>query len=187
MMAIMRPESQPPTLIRRRLPILAFTALGLLAAGIVSVVVGLPYLFRVARVEGQAMSPTIRDQDRLLVDKFAYRTNPPQRGDIVMLHYPRNPSKLFVKRVIAAPGDRLQIRDGWVLLNGEPYDDSYVPAEYRSRDDWGPAVVPEGQYFVMGDHRNNSSDSRHWGFVPTNHIVGRIAIRWWPVGDARRF
>jgi signal peptidase I len=172
---------------RRSLAILAVTLLGFIAAGVVTVGMTFPFVFRVARVEGQAMSPTIRDQDRLLVNKLAYRTNRPQRDDIVMMHYPLNPSRLFVKRVIAQPGDRLHIRGGRVFLNGQPYDDSYVPPEVRGAADWGPEVVPDGHYFVMGDRRNNSSDSRHWGFVPAGYIVGRVTLRWWPVSDVRGF
>ena len=92
-----------------------------------------------------------------------------------------------MKRVIAQSGDRLHIRAGLVYLNGQPLDDSYVSPEFRGAGDWGPEVVPEGHYFVMGDRRNNSADSRHWGYVPANYIVGRVTLRWWPTSDARRF
>ena len=122
--------------------------------------------FQVARVEGMSMAPTLQDQDRLIVNKLAYRIGDPKVGDIVMLYYPLKPEKSFVKRVIAEEGDQVRIVDGRVFRNDVPLDDSFVPQEYRSHDDWGPQVIPEGYYFVMGDHRNNSSDSRHWGFVP---------------------
>ena len=92
-----------------------------------------------------------------------------------MLYYPLNPDKSFVKRVIAEEGDQVRIVDGRVYRNDVPMDDDFVPAEYRSHDDWGPQVVPEGYYFVMGDHRNNSSDSRHWGFVPKKYIIGKVS------------
>ena len=170
-----------------RRAILAYVVLGVLAVGLLTVVMSFPLVFRVARIEGQAMSPTLRDQDRVLVSRLAYYTTQPQRGDIVMMHYPRNPSRLFVKRVIGTAGDRLHIRAGRVYLNGQPYDDGYVLPEFRDRADWGPDVVPEGYYFVMGDRRNNSSDSRHWGFVPSKYIVGRVTFRWWPTADTRRF
>ena len=137
--------------------------------------------FQVARVEGQSMAPTLADQDRLIVNKLAYRIADPQRGDIVMLYYPLNPDKSFVKRVIAEEGDTVRIVDGRVYVNDVPLRDDYVPPEYRSHDDWGPQVIPEGYYFVMGDHRNNSSDSRHWGFVPKKYIIGKVQLRWWPV------
>ncbi len=143
--------------------------------------------FQVARVEGLSMAPTLADQDRLIVNKLAYRIGEPRVGDVVMLYYPLNPTKSFVKRVIAEEGDTVRIVDGRVYRNDVPMDDSFVPAEYRSHDDWGPQVVPEGYYFVMGDHRNNSSDSRHWGFVPKKYIIGKVQLRWWPLPHARMF
>jgi signal peptidase I len=143
--------------------------------------------FQVARVEGQSMAPTLADQDRLIVNKLAYRLSVPQRGDIVMLYYPINPDKSFVKRVIAEEGDTVRVVDGRVYVNDVPVRDDFVPPEYRSHDDWGPQVIPEGYYFVMGDHRNNSSDSRHWGFVPKKYIIGKVQLRWWPVPAARVF
>jgi signal peptidase I len=143
--------------------------------------------FQVARVEGQSMAPTLADQDRLIVNKLAYRIGEPHIGDIVMLYYPLNPDKSFVKRVIAEEGDQVRVVDGRVFRNDVPMDDAFVPSEYRSHDDWGPQVVPEGYYFVMGDHRNNSSDSRHWGFVPKKYIIGKVQLRWWPLPHARVF
>jgi signal peptidase I len=144
--------------------------------------------FQVARVEGQSMAPTLADQDRLIVNKAAYRFfEEPQIGDIVMLYYPLNPDKSFVKRVIAKEGDQVRIVDGRVYRNDVPINDDYVPTDFRSHDDWGPEVVPEGQYFVMGDHRNNSSDSRHWKWVPKKYIIGKVQLRWWPLPHARLF
>jgi signal peptidase I len=143
--------------------------------------------FQVARVEGQSMAPTLEDQDRLIVNKLVYRIGEPRRGDIVMLYYPLNPDKSFVKRVIAEEGDTVRIVDGRVYVNDIPLKDDYVQADYRSHDDWGPQVIPEGYDFVMGDHRNNSSDSRHWGNVPKKYIIGKVQIRWWPVTTARVF
>ena len=143
--------------------------------------------FQVARVEGQSMAPTLEDQDRLIVNKLVYRIGEPRRGDIVMLYYPLNPDKSFVKRVIAEEGDTVRIVDGRVYVNDVPLHDDYVPQEYRSHDEWGPQVIPEGYYFVMGDHRNNSSDSRHWGMVPKKYIIGKVQLRWWPVPTARMF
>ena len=143
--------------------------------------------FQVARVEGLSMAPTLGDQDRLIVNKLVYRLSSPRRSDIVMLYYPLNPDKSFVKRVIAEEGDQVRIVDGRVYVNDVPLPDDYVPEEYRSHDDWGPQVIPEGYYFVMGDHRNNSSDSRHWGMVPKKYIIGKVQVRWWPVPQARVF
>lgn len=143
--------------------------------------------FQVARVEGQSMAPTLADQDRLIVNKLAYRIGEPRRGDIVMLYYPLNPDKSFVKRVIAEEGDTIRIVDGRVYVNDVPLRDDFVPAEFRSHDDYGPTVIPEGYAFVMGDHRNNSSDSRHWGFVPKKYIIGKVQLRWWPLPTSRVF
>src|SRR5215212_4410428 len=143
--------------------------------------------FQVARVDGLSMAPTLEDHDRLIVNKLVYEIGEPRPGDIVMLYYPLNPEKMFVKRVIAREGDAVRIVDGRVYVNDVPLHDDYVPAEFRSHDDWGPQVIQQGYYFVMGDHRNNSSDSRHWGPVPKKYIVGKVKVRWWPILDARIF
>jgi signal peptidase I len=143
--------------------------------------------FQVARVDGQSMSPTLEDHDRLIVNKLVYEIGDPRPGDIVMLYYPVNPDKMFVKRVIAQESDTVRIVDGKVYVNDLPLHDDYVPEDYRSHDDWGPTVVPQGYYFVMGDHRNNSSDSRNWGPVPKKYIVGKVKVRWWPIQEARIF
>jgi signal peptidase I len=143
--------------------------------------------FQVARVDGLSMAPTLEDHDRLIVNKLVYELGDPRPGDIVMLYYPLNPDKMFVKRVIASEGDVVRIMDGRVYVNDIPLHDDYVPEEFRSHDDWGPQVIQQGYYFVMGDHRNNSSDSRHWGQVPKKYIVGKVKVRWWPLQDARIF
>jgi signal peptidase I len=143
--------------------------------------------FQVARVDGLSMAPTLEDHDRLIVNKLVYELGEPRPGDIVMLYYPLNPEKMFVKRVIAKEGDRVQIVEGRVYVNDVPLHDDYVPAEFRSHDDLVPTVIQQGYYFVMGDHRNNSSDSRHWGQVPKKYIVGKVKVRWWPLQDARIF
>jgi signal peptidase I len=143
--------------------------------------------FQVARVDGLSMAPTLEDHDRLIVDKLVYEMGDPRPGDIVMLYYPVNPDKMFVKRVIGREGDIVRIVDGRVYVNSEPLHDDYVISEFRSHDDFGPQVIPQGYYFVMGDHRNNSSDSRHWGMVPKKYIVGKVKLRWWPLQDARIF
>ena len=143
--------------------------------------------FQVARVDGLSMAPTLEDHDRLIVNKLVYELGDPRPGDIVMLYYPLDPNKMFVKRVIASEGDAVRIVDGRVYVNDIPLHDDYVPEEFRSHDDWGPEVIQQGYYFVMGDHRNNSSDSRHWGQVPKKYIVGKVKVRWWPLQDARIF
>jgi signal peptidase I len=147
------------------------------------------FVAQIARVDGQSMAPTLGDEDRHIVNKAAYMpwVGEPRVGDIVMLYYPNNPAKAFVKRVIAREGDTIRIVDGKVFRNDVLMDDSFIPSEYRSHDDWGPEVVPEGYYFVMGDNRNHSSDSRHWRFVPKRYIIGKVQLRWWPMPRTRLF
>lgn len=143
--------------------------------------------FQVARVDGYSMAPTLEDRDRLIVNKLVYEIGDPRPGDIVMLYYPVNPDKMFVKRVIAGEGDIVRIDSGRVFVNDQPLQDPYVLEDFRSHEDWGPTVVQQGYYFVMGDHRNNSSDSRHWGQVPKKYIVGKVNARWWPLRAATLF
>ena len=143
--------------------------------------------FQVARVEGQSMAPTLQDQDRLIVNKLAYRLGSPRRGDIVMLYYPADPDKSFVKRVIAEEGDVVKIEDGRVYINDVPMAEDFVPPEYRDHDDQPPTQIKQGYYYVLGDHRNNSSDSRHWGEVPKRYIIGKVQLRWWPIPHATIF
>jgi signal peptidase I len=158
-----------------------------LTAAAVYATLMITFVFQIARVEGQSMASTLDDQDRLIVNKFAYHIGKPQVGDIVMLYYPAEPDKAFVKRVIARPGDEVRVVAGKVYRNGTLMDDSFVRAEYHSHEDWGPQVMPAGYYFVMGDHRNDSFDSRQWGFVPEKYIAGRVQVRWWPLPHARLF
>ncbi|HVT48734.1 MAG TPA: signal peptidase I [Vicinamibacterales bacterium] len=143
--------------------------------------------FQVARVEGQSMAPTLENEDRLIVNKLAYRLHDPQVGDIVMLLYPENPDQSFVKRVVAEPGDSIRSTDGHVYRNGVLLPDDFIPKQYQDHDTWGPEIVPPAMYFVMGDHRNNSSDSRSWSWVPKKYILGKVQLRWWPLDHARIF
>jgi len=143
--------------------------------------------FQVARVEGQSMAPTLEDQDRLIVNKLAYRLADPQIGDIVMLYYPVDPDKSFVKRVVAGPDDVIRSVEGHVYRNDVLLPDDFIPTEFRDNQTWGPEIVKPGYYYVMGDHRNNSSDSRSWGLVPKKYIIGKVQVRWWPMNHARIF
>ena len=158
----------------------------LFSAGVYATLI-VTFGFQVARVDGLSMAPTLEDHDRLIVNKLVYEIGDPRPGDIVMLYYPLNPEKMFVKRVIALEGDVVRIVDGRVFVNDLPLHDEYVAEDFRSHDDWGPSTIQEGYYFVMGDHRNNSSDSRHWGQVPKKYIVGKVKVRFWPLRDARIF
>jgi signal peptidase I len=143
--------------------------------------------FQVARVDGMSMDPTLHDRDRLVVNKLAYQMHDPRVGDIVMLYYPLEPEKLFVKRIIAREGDLVRIVDGRVFRNDVPVDDSFVTPQHRSHEDWGPRLIDQGFYFVMGDNRTGSFDSRQWGLVPKRYVIGKVQARWWPMIGARIF
>jgi signal peptidase I len=140
-----------------------------------------------ARVDGQSMAPTLANEDRLVVDKLAYRLGNPTPGDIVMFRAPTDPAAFYVKRIVGAAGDVVRIRDGRVFVNNRALDDSQVPSSFRSHDDWGPYRVPDNFFLVLGDHRNRSSDSRHWGPVAREAIVGKVHARWWPIASASIF
>jgi len=136
---------------------------------------------QLTRVDGYSMAPTLEDRDMLLVNRVAYEIGDPQPGDIVTLYYPMDPNRVFVKRVIAREEDTVQIIDGHVYVDDTPLRDDYVTAAFRGHENWGPEFVSDGYYFVMGDHRNRSSDSRDWGFVPRKYITGKVTLRWWPL------
>jgi signal peptidase I len=141
------------------------------------------FLYQPVRVEGTSMQPELRDQDRLFINKFAYRFESISRGDVVVFHYPRDPEKSYIKRVIGLPGDSLRIDDGRVYVNGQRIDESYVPKRYRDARSMPEIVVPQGEYFVMGDHRSISSDSRDFGPVDRELIYGKAAFIYWPADN----
>lgn len=141
------------------------------------------FLYQPVRVEGTSMLPELRDQDRLFINKFAYRFESISRGDVVVFHYPRDPEKSYIKRVIALPGDSLRIDEGRVYVNGHQIDESYVPKRYRDVRSMPEIVIPQGDYFVMGDHRSISSDSRDFGPVDRELIYGKAAFIYWPADN----
>jgi len=179
-------DQQPPQRLNRWLGELTLWFKTLASAGIYTTLI-LTFVGQTARVDGLSMAPTLADQDRLVVNKLVYRLHAPQRGDIVMLYYPEDPDKTFVKRVIGEPGDEVRIVGGTVFVNDVALLDSFVAPEFRGHDDFGPFTVPTAYYFVLGDHRNNSSDSRNWGPVPKKYIVGKVQLRWWPLPAAHLF
>jgi signal peptidase I len=141
-------------------------------------------LYQPVRVEGTSMLPRLEDQDRLFINKFVYQFTAIQRGDVVVFHYPRDPQESYIKRVIALPGDRIRIERGQVWLNRRPLRESYVPEAYRDNRSMAERVVPEGCYFMMGDHRSISSDSRDFGPVERSLVYGKAAFIYWPAQDA---
>src|SRR5579863_5734384 len=142
------------------------------------------FLYQPVRVEGTSMLPRLEDHDRLFINKFVYRISAIHRGDVVVFHYPRDPEKSYIKRVIALPGDRLSIERGRVYLNGRLLREPYVPDEYRDARSMAETVVPEDTYFMMGDHRSISSDSREFGPVDRDLIYGKAVFVYWPRKDA---
>jgi signal peptidase I len=141
------------------------------------------FLYQPVRVEGTSMQPELRDQDRLFINKFAYRFEGISRGDVVVFHYPRDPSKSYIKRIIALPGDTLSIDEGRVYVNGKRVEEPYVPRRYRDARSLPHTVIPDGDYFVMGDHRSISSDSRDFGPVERDLIYGKAAFVYWPADN----
>src|SRR5579863_4677569 len=123
------------------------------------------FLYQPVKVEGSSMMPSLEDQERIFVNKFVYRLEPIGRGDIVVFRYPRDPSKSYIKRVIGMAGDRIRIDAGQVYVNGEPLDEEYVPSEYTDARSYPEITVPPDSYFVLGDHRSMSNDSRDFGSV----------------------
>jgi signal peptidase I len=141
------------------------------------------FLYQPVRVEGTSMLPRLEDQDRLFINKFVYHFASIHRGDVVVFHYPRDPQKSYIKRVIALPGDELRIDDGRTYVNGELLLEPYVPEKFRDSRSQSQIVILSDEYFVMGDHRSISSDSRDFGPVPRNLIYGKAAFVYWPAGD----
>ena len=152
-------------------------------AVVVSVVIILS-LYQPVRVEGTSMVPMLQDQDRLFINRLAYHVGEIHHGDVVVFRYPRDLSKSYIKRVIAVPGDRLRIEHGRVLLNDRQLKEPYVPVRYADERSQPELTVPAGEYFVMGDHRSISSDSRDFGPVDHDLIYGKASFVYWPFDQA---
>ena len=155
-------------------------------AGVIAVMI-VVFVVQPVRVEGQSMMPKLHDQDRIFVNKFVYPLRewlgdrePIKRGDIVVLLYPEDPSKSYIKRVVGLPGEEVNVENGKLYINGVQVDEPYLDPEYLSQDTTGPTRVREHFYYVMGDNRRNSSDSRYWGQVPEKYIYGKAIFRYYP-------
>jgi signal peptidase I len=134
------------------------------------------------RVQGTSMEPLLLDGERIVVNKFIYRLQPIERGDVVVFWYPRDPSVSFIKRVVGLPGDLVEMQAGRLVVNGMAVREDYMPESFRDGDSLPPTEVRKGYYFVLGDHRRSSNDSRSWGEVPEKYIYGRAVFRFWPFG-----
>jgi len=144
------------------------------------------FLYQPVKVEGTSMMPSLEDQERIFVNKFVYRLEPIERGDIVVFRYPRDPSKSYIKRVIGMAGDHIRIDAGQVYVNGEPLEEGYVPSEYTDERFYPDIVVPPHCYFVLGDHRSMSNDSRDFGSVNQSFIYGKAVFVYWPLDKLGR-
>ena len=139
------------------------------------------FLYQPVKVEGTSMMPTLEDQERVFINKFVYRLEPIRRGDVVVFRYPRDTSKSYIKRVIGLPGDHVRIDNGLVYVNGNLTAEDYVPSNYEDVRSYAETVVPSHSYFVLGDHRNLSNDSRDFGPVDETYIYGKAVFGYWPV------
>jgi signal peptidase I len=144
------------------------------------------FLYQPVKVEGTSMMPSLEDQERIFVNKFVYRLEPIERGDIVVFRYPRDPSKSYIKRVIAMAGDHVRIDGGQVYVNDEALDEDYVPPAYTDARSYPDMIVPSSCYFVLGDHRSMSNDSRDFGPVNQSYIYGKAVFGYWPMDKLGR-
>ncbi len=138
------------------------------------------FLYQPVKVEGTSMLPHLADEERIFVNKFLYNFDAIDRGDVVVFKFPIDPSKSYIKRVIGLPGDTVEIVGGEVYLNGSLYREPYVLQGYRDRGSYPQVVVPAGEYYVLGDHRNTSNDSRTWGTVAHAYVTGKAVFSYWP-------
>ncbi len=150
-----------------------------IALGLVLVI--MIFLYQPVKVEGTSMAPLLSDQEHIFINKIVYRFEPIDRGDVVVFWYPLDRSKSFIKRVVALPGETLEIRFGHVYINGTEVAEPYVPSNYLDGSSYGPVQIPQGNYFVMGDHRDSSNDSRVFGPVGRPYIYGKAVFAYWPV------
>ncbi|HXE61941.1 MAG TPA: signal peptidase I [Bryobacteraceae bacterium] len=158
------------------------------AISVALAVILIVFIYQPVKVEGTSMMPGLTDQERIFVNKYEYRLgeNNIQRGDLVVFHYPKDPRESYIKRVVGLPGDSVRILAGEVYVNGKKLDEPYVLDAYRDHDSMEREIVPPGDYFVLGDHRNSSSDSRSWGFVARDEIYGKAVLVYWPLAKIGR-
>jgi len=141
------------------------------------------FVYQPVKVEGTSMMPTLSDQERIFINKFTYRwgSGSIARGDMVVFWFPFDRTKSYIKRVIGVPGDVVEIDRGTVIVNGQRLTEDYVPEEYRDRQSYAALRVPDGKYYVLGDHRSSSNDSRAWGTLDRKHIYGKAVFVYWPL------
>jgi signal peptidase I len=174
-----------PVSVTRSCPVLAVWLRDLVISLAISAFI-IIFLYQPVKVEGTSMMPSLDDQERIFVNKFVYRIEPIQRGDIVVFRYPRDTSKSYIKRVIGLAGDHIRIDGGLVYVNDRPLDEDYVPAAFTDNRSYPEAVVPPDSFFVLGDHRSMSNDSRDFGSVKETFIYGKAVFGYWPMDKLGR-
>ena len=142
------------------------------------------FVYQPVKVEGTSMMPGLDDQERIFINKFVYRWEPIERGDVVVFRYPGDPTKSYIKRVVGLAGDHIRIEEGRVYVNGEQLDEPYVLGYFRDDRTYPEITVPPQSYFVLGDHRNMSSDSREFGSIPQSSVYGKAVFVYWPFDKA---
>lgn len=153
-------------------------AIAVVIAGVIIV-----FFYQPVKVEGTSMMPRLTDQERIFINKFIYRLEPIHRGDVVVFWFPGDPTKSYIKRVIGLPGDTVEMVRGAVFVNGKKLAEPYILPAFRGEQTASPIHVRAGEYYVLGDHRNSSNDSRVWGTVPRNFIYGKAELVYWPIGS----
>jgi signal peptidase I len=159
-----------------------------IAISVVFAVILIVFIYQPVKVEGTSMMPGLTNQERIFINKYEYKLSADaiQRGDLVVFHFPLDQSQSYIKRVVGLPGDTVQIVRGTVFVNGRKLDEPYVPDDYRDLMSLSKEPIPPGHYFVLGDHRNSSSDSRMWGFVDRGQIYGKAVFVYWPLNRIGR-
>jgi signal peptidase I len=175
-----QPQPAQPTPEPSGLKVLHSWVRDIFFSGIVSFFIIL-FVYQPVKVEGGSMEPGLEDQERIFINKLVYRWESIERGDIIVFRYPRDPRKSFIKRVIGLPGDRVRIAFGRLYLNGRLMDEEYVPVQYQDTKSYPEAIVPPDTYFVLGDHRSMSNDSRDFGPVARSYIYGKAVFGYWPM------
>jgi signal peptidase I len=155
--------------------------LGNLVVSLLTAAFFVVFLYQPVKVEGTSMLPGLEDQERIFVNKFVYHLEPISRGDVLVFRYPKDTSKSYIKRVIGVAGDKVRIVEGLVYVNGDPLAEDYVPQQYVDWRSQPEITIPPGYFFMMGDHRNMSSDSREFGPVAEKYVVGKAVFGYWPM------
>jgi signal peptidase I len=174
------PSAPPRESAPHALPVVAVWMRDLLVSLAISAFI-IIFLYQPVKVEGTSMMPGLEDQERIFVNKFVYRWEPIQRGDIIVFRYPRDTSKSYIKRVIGIAGDHIRIETGQLYVNGEPVDEDYVPTDYADARSYSEIAVPANSFFVLGDHRSMSNDSRDFGTVNERYVYGKAVFGYWPM------